>query len=135
VTRVSLTLVLWLPKPPDNANGREHWAVANKAKRAYWDELYRRLQTGYHFPYAPAVAIQRATLSVEWFAERKQWMPDKDNITRRLKPVVDWLVANQWLAGDTADRVSWADHVVHPKRNGAPPLCTVRLTISSCETP
>lgn len=123
-------LTLWLPKPPDNANGRDHWAVANRKKKRFWAELDVRAAVQHlGFPRPPEQPIERALLFAEWFASRHQWAPDKDNITRRLKPAVDWLVANHYLVGDTPDRVSWADHVVHVGEKH-PVFCTVRLSIS-----
>jgi len=122
-------LVLWLPKPPDNANGRKHWAVALREKKALWAELDNRKRTKYHFEHQPYKPLRRVMLSVEWVADRAAWLPDKDNITRRLKPVVDWLVARHYLEGDTAELVSWADHVVRVGTD-KPPLCTVKLSIS-----
>ena len=121
-------ITLWLPKPPDNANGRQHWAVANRAKKRHWAELTERMQFRIN-PTPPKEPLQRVEIRAEWYAKRAQWAPDKDNIIRRLKPTIDWLVANDYLAGDTAAHVSWADPIVHV--GVTPPLlCTVRLTLT-----
>jgi len=122
-------LVIWLPKPPDNANGRKHWAAAVAEKRAYWSELAIRQSTRYGIPNMPASPIRHATVTHEWFYPDQRHHIDPDNAVRRLKPAIDWLVAHGYLAGDTSRHLSWLPCVVHV---GGDPLalCTVRLTLT-----
>jgi hypothetical protein len=107
-----------------------HWTQANREKKAFWAELLKRSQIRRGFPAAPSRPLQRVEIRAEWFARHAGHAPDKDNIIRRLKPAIDWLVANDWLAGDTAEHVSWRDPVVCIGEP-TPILCSVRLTISS----
>lgn len=125
-------LTLWLPKPPDNANGRKHWAVALREKHTLWGELDWRRKTSYHFPQPYYRPIRRVLVSVEWVADRKAWLPDRDNITRRLKPVCDWLVTHKYITADDAEHLSWTDHVVRVGTD-KPPLCTVKLTLKELD--
>lgn len=106
-----------------------HWAIANRQKKAFWRELDKRCAACWGVPKPPAKPLERAIAHAHWYAERAQWAPDKENITRRLKPAIDWLVTNGYLVNDSHDRLSWADHNVTV---GPPPheLCTVVLTLT-----
>ena len=126
---MSAPLTLWLPKPPDNANGRKHWSAANKEKRAFWQELSTRALIRRGIPEQPARPLNRVSVLAEWHARHAGHAPDKDNIIRRLKPAIDWLVENGYLAGDSAEHVSWADPIVR-LNEPAPILCTVKLTLT-----
>lgn len=125
---MSAPLVLWLPKPPDNANSREHWAVANRKKKAYWDQIRRRVQVQL-IPPPPPAPFERAEVRVEWHYPDGRWHLDEDNAVRRLKPAFDWLVSNGYLAGDTPDHLRRPPIEIRV-REPVPPLSTVRLTIT-----
>lgn len=127
---MSRPLVFWLPKPPDNANGRMHYMQANRLKKAYWEELRLRRAYG-QIPPEPPTPFARATVLVEWHYPNGRNHLDPDNAIRRLKHTMDWLVANAYLAGDTGEHVTWlpvATIVGAP----TPALCTVRLTLTPC---
>ena len=120
-------LVLWLPKPPDNANARLHWAAANRLKRRYQGELTTRRQAKL-IPPPPPEPLARVTIEIEWHYPNRRHRLDDDNAIRRLKPAADWLVRHGYLVNDTADCVTWTkpEHVIGAS---TPPLSTVRLTL------
>lgn len=125
------TLVLWIPRPPDNANNRGHWSHATKEKRALHRELDTRLQARL-IPKPPASPFSSASLTSEWFATGRQQLLDPDNAIRRLKPVIDWLVQEGYLAGDTPKELGLTMPVqrrADPPAD-APPLSSVRITIT-----
>lgn len=126
---MSGVLTLWIPVPPDNANAREHWAVAAKRKKTLIKQLDQRAAIRHHIPPAPDKPIACAEILVEWYYPDMRWHLDPDNAIRRLKPVADWLVRNGYLAGDTMQHVRWlpvVEHVGMP----TPEMCSVHLTIT-----
>ena len=125
----AMTLTFHLPKPPDNANGRKHWAVALKEKKRLWQELDAR-RYARMFPLPPLVAPEMVELAITWRAPRSQHWPDPDNAIRRMKPVVDWLVSHGYLAGDTAEHVRWVQpkYEKHDAKHAASP---VMLTLTA----
>lgn len=122
-------IVLWIPKPPDNANTslKDTGRKVRREKRALWEELTTRLHAR-QLPGPPAHPIQYAHIEVQWHYPNGRHHIDPDNAIRRLKPVLDWLVDAGYLAGDTSDhvRLSPIEKVV---AGSPPPLCTVRLTL------
>jgi hypothetical protein len=124
-------ITLWIPRPPDNANARGHSRQANRVKKAYWDELNRRLAARYHFPSPPAVPMQRARIvATYYYANHRHWL-DSDNAMRRLKPVADWLVGNGYLAGDTPAHLEWTiPWQVIDEDGSVPDLCSVHITLT-----
>ena len=120
---------LWLPKPPDNANARHHWRKALTLKQAYQAELDGRRALGYHCPPPPAQPIARARLEVRYYHGTKRLL-DVDNAIRRLKPAIDWLVTNGYLAGDDPERLTWTiPEQIVDRAKEAPPLTTVRVRL------
>src|SRR3954471_8315373 len=107
-------MTLWLPKPPDNANQRSPGSVHKHArlKREFWEQLDTRRNVKL-IPPPPDTPIASVTVTVEWFYPDQRWHLDDDNATRRLKPAIDWLVANGYLAGDKHGQVRWGDVVQH----------------------
>lgn len=121
-------LTLWLPMPPDNANTAAHRMVAAAAKRAFWEQLRTRAAVKL-IPPPPPAPIARAELALEVHYPNRRHHLDDDNAIRRMKPAVDWLVAHDYLAGDSARHVSWG-RVAHVVGAATPPLSRIRLTIT-----
>jgi hypothetical protein len=120
---------LWFPKPPDNANARHAWRKALTLKQSYWRELDGRRHMGYHCPAPPAQPIPRARLEVRYYHPAKRLL-DVDNAIRRLKPALDWLVTNGYLAGDDPAHLEWTiPEQIIDRQKEAPPLCTVRVRL------
>ncbi len=95
---------LVLPLPPNAANSRRHWRVALRDKRAYWNALDLWLAVR-KIPAPPEEPPARVMLSAHWFV----WnLMDDDNAMNRLKPLLDWLVAAGYLAGDSRKHVEWS---------------------------
>jgi hypothetical protein len=129
-----VTLVFWIPRPPDNANARGHTRGLNRAKRAFWAELDRRAATRYHIPPPPGTPFARALVAVEYFVPNRRHLLDTDNAIRRLKPAIDWLVRNAYLAGDRAEQLVWTIPTQSVWKGAATPtlpdLCSLRLTLT-----
>lgn len=126
---MSHCITIWVPRPPDRANARQHWATANRAKRAYHAELDQRASVRHGIPPAPARPIPRATVAVYWHYPDRRHHLDPDNALANLKPLADWLVRRGYLANDTATHVRWLpiESVVGAP---TPPLCTVQLVLT-----
>jgi hypothetical protein len=98
-TEQALTLVL--PLPLNIANSRLHWAVKNKKKQRYFEELSLRKDARliprptYSYP-------RRVRVDVTLFVWSKL---DRDNAYSRCKWPLDWLVGNGYLAEDCEDRI------------------------------
>lgn len=125
-------MVLWIPRPPDNANARQHWGKAASVKRTYLRELAKRVSARL-IPAPPATPIACARITAEWwYAPPTSRRLDEDNAVRRLKPVIDWLVTYGYLAGDTPDHVTSLPPIqtLGPPPREAPPLSSVRLTLT-----
>lgn len=111
----------------------------NRAKRAFWAELDQRAATRFHFPPPPALPLTRAVVTAEYFHPSRRHLLDTDNAIRRLKPAVDWLVRNAYLAGDRAEQLGWTiptQVVLVPGAStpSLPDLCSVRLTLTELVT-
>lgn len=124
-------IVLWIPRPPDNANNRGHWRKANTEKIKLLGELETRLAARL-IPDPPAAPFAWAQLESHWFLGGRQRFLDQDNAVRRLKPVIDWLVRRRYLAGDTPLQLQLVPPVQLRQHlpNEAPPLSSVRLTLT-----
>jgi hypothetical protein len=124
-------IVLWIPRPPDNANSRAHYGAALVVKRRYLRELDTRLAAKL-LPAPPATPVARAQLESHWWTQGRSRHLDPDNATRRLKPVIDWLVSRGYLAGDTQERLAWVQPVQFRQHLPieAPTLSSVRITIT-----
>ena len=127
-----MELTFWIPVPPDNANAREHWAVANGKKRRYLAELAKRCAVRHGFPAVPASPVARAELRIVWHYPNGRHHIDQDNATRRLKPAIDFLVRAGFLVNDTPKHL-----VIHPIAiavgRHTPPLCSVQLLLTALE--
>lgn len=124
--------MLWIPRPPDNANARQHWAEANRIKRAFVEQLDLRLQTKL-LPPPPDAPLARASLGSTWFVNGRDRSIDDDNATRRLKPVQDWLVRRGYIVDDNKKCLSTLQpqEVRGPVEAGAPPLTSVKLILTA----
>jgi hypothetical protein len=124
-------IVLWVPRPPDNANNRGHWRIAHAAMLRLRGELDRRLAAKL-LPAPPATPLTPATLESHWYIEGRHRFLDQDNAVRRLKPIIDWLVAMDYLAGDTPAQLQIVPPVQFRQHlpTEAPPLSSVRITIT-----
>jgi hypothetical protein len=119
---------LWVPAPADNANSREHWAVANKKKRAYWSQLEQRIAVGL-IPKPPASPPDElVTALVEWHYPNRRHLLDGDNAIRRTKPVWDFLVKHGYLAGDTAAHLRVLPVEIRVGEP-TPPMSSVKITL------
>jgi hypothetical protein len=93
---------LVVPLPPNAANSRRNWRVALRDKKRYWESL-DLLKAARAFP-APQKP-RRATIAATLYL----WGPmDDDNALARVKPLLDWLVANEYLPGDSRKHLTWA---------------------------
>jgi hypothetical protein len=120
-------ITLWIPKPPDNANGAKGWRTVNRKKKALLRELDTRKVIRL-LPPAPDHPLERYEVLVEWHYPNRRHLLDDDNVYRRLKPVIDWLVTNRYLMGDTSAHLTWRKPVTIIGAE-TPPLSTVRLTL------
>ena len=97
------TITLTLPLPPNRGNARWHWRTENRKKKAYWSQLNTLRYAGtLPEPWrdTPALVGVRVTLYV-WARM------DRDNAMARMKWVMDWLEAWEYIANDGAG-VKWA---------------------------
>lgn len=120
-------IVLWIPKPPDNAQRQGHWSTALRAKKRLWRQLDERGRYRL-IPPAPDHPLERFEVLVEWHYPNRRHLLDDDNVFRRLKPVMDWLVTNRYLMGDTSGHLTWRKPVTVIGAE-TPPMSTVRLTL------
>lgn len=125
-----MALVFFLPKPPDIANGRASWQKVLREKRQYFENLNARMRAKHGFPEKPAAPLARARASITWHFALPQHRPDADNAIRRMKYVMDFLVAHEFIAGDSPDYLTWASPSYEHEFKGMPPLTTVRLILT-----
>lgn len=92
-----MTLTFRMPLPLNLANARLHWAVKDKARKAYLAHC-DLLQSGGILPPPPAVPLQKATLAVAMTLGNAM---DDDNAIARIKWAQDWLVSRGYIAGDS----------------------------------
>lgn len=89
-----------LPLPPNMANARMHWAAKNRKRATYTLACTCADSRRPDEPIAPARV--RATLYL--------WNKmDEDNLTARLKWVIDWLVEREILLDDHPDCMTLED--------------------------
>lgn len=106
---------LTLPLPPNIANGRMHWRVKQKHKRAYWDlcDMYRLAG---ETPAPPTSPPAKARFTVTLYLHQ---MMDDGNAMNRLKWTEDWLTANGYIADDSRKHLEYAglpEQVIDRKR-------------------
>lgn len=122
-------LTLWLPMPPDNANGRgSHWASRDRGRSHYVRELDHRAAARLIVP-PPAAPFARASVWPAVYYPTRRHLIDSDNLVRRLKPAIDWLKTNGYIAGDDPRRLAW-EPVEHRVGEPHPTLSRVRLTLT-----
>ena len=91
------------PLPPNAANSRRNWRVAQRDKLDYW-ALCDLWQAARKIRAAPPEPVQTATISARLWV----WnLMDDDNAMHRLKPLLDWLVGKGYLAGDSRKHLRW----------------------------
>lgn len=96
-------ITLTVPLPPNLANSRMHWRVKHNRKVAYWQTLSEMANCGL----IPAEIVSRpprARIDATLFLYAPM---DDDNAMARLKWLVDWLVTNGYLAGDSRKHIEW----------------------------
>lgn len=89
--------MLYLPLPPNRANLRQHWAVANLQKQQYQARLIVALQNSQGRPSKP---LDRFTAHVSVYAKKAR---DLDNAWASLKPMWDILTRKGWIVDDSPD--------------------------------
>lgn len=94
---------LVLPLPANVANRRMHWRVKQRKKKAYWNELTNRLYARL-IPKPPPEAPPVCRISVKLYVGN--WM-DQDNAMARLKWMLDWLAAYDYIADDNPKALKW----------------------------
>jgi len=86
-----------MPMPENLANARLHWAVKDKARKAYWRHCDLLVQ-GQILPPPPAVPLPKATLSVRMTLGNAM---DDDNALARCKWAIDFLVKRKYIVDDS----------------------------------
>lgn len=122
---------IWIPRPPDNANNRQHWAVAERQRKRYVDELDVRLNLR-QFPQPPHKPFPYVSIASTWYVFGRHRSLDSDNATRRLKPVIDWLRRRGYFVDDSRLHcvVQTPVEVRDKPPHGVPLLSSVRLTLT-----
>lgn len=103
---MSEPLVFRFPLPDKvlYANGRGHWAMKHKAKKALWD-LCDLLVTGKINPSPPDDAPwDKAEISASLVVAAQM---DEGNCLNRMKALEDWLTTRQYLVDDSPKHLKW----------------------------
>lgn len=104
---------LVLPLPPNKANARQHWRVALRAKKDYWNACtLLAMQRG--FPKPPPQPMQHVVIKPTLYV----WaLNDHDNAVARLKPLLDWLQGHGYIANDSPKhcKLEMPDQIVDRK--------------------
>jgi hypothetical protein len=96
---------LTLPLPPNVANQRVHWRAKLKQKNSYWN-VCSTLRHARKVPRPPADwPPLKARIAVRLFVWNTM---DPDNAMARLKWVLDWLQAWDYIADDSPSALEWA---------------------------
>lgn len=85
------------------ANGRGHWAVKHKAKKALWD-MCDILVAGGIFPKPPKKPWDKAIITGRLTLGNPM---DDDNAINRTKVLTDFLVTRGYLVDDSKKHLSW----------------------------
>lgn len=91
------------PLPPNIANGRMHWRVKLNRKKQYWESV-DSWRIWWRWPH-PKKASKRARISATLFVYS---LMDDDNAMARVKWLLDYLVAWEYLPGDSRKHIRWA---------------------------
>lgn len=89
--------------PPNLANARQHWRVKLNAKQDYWARL-NLMQAAGAFPEPPRPTPARSEIHARMFLGAQM---DHDNAMARMKWLLDWLVANYYIADDSPRALEW----------------------------
>lgn len=99
-------LTLTLPMPPNIGNGSHgHWRTRHRQKTQYWAQL-TALFMARQIPDPPATPILPAALWATFYVGARM---DTDNLFRRAKWPIDWLVRNGYVVDDRDDRLVWQE--------------------------
>ena len=83
---------LVLPLPPNRANSRWHWRTEKRHKDTFY------LMSTALYPKLPKQTLERCDISCDLYV----WSTmDTDNAYGRLKWVLDWLQAREYIASDS----------------------------------
>lgn len=83
---------LVLPLPPNRANSRWHWREESRRKNTFY------LMSTALYPRLPAQTLERCDISCDLYV----WsLMDTDNAYGRLKWVLDWLQAREYITDDS----------------------------------
>jgi Holliday junction resolvase RusA-like endonuclease len=97
---------LVLPMPPNIANGAHgHWRTRHRQKTTYW-ALLTNLFMARQIPDPPATPIMPAGVRATFYVGARM---DTDNLFRRAKWSIDWLVRNGYLVDDRDDKLVWLE--------------------------
>lgn len=96
-------LVLTVPLPPNQANGRMHWRVKNQKRKAYLAACDALQLTG-KIPPPPLRAWDRARLTAVCYVGAEH---DLDNLMARAKWSIDWLVSRGYIEDDKGKHLEW----------------------------
>ena len=81
-----------LPLPPNRANSRWHWREEKRRRDTFY------LMSTALYPKLPAQTLERCDISCDLYV----WsVMDTDNAYGRLKWVLDWLQAREYIASDS----------------------------------
>ena len=81
-----------LPLPPNRANSRWHWREESRRKNTFY------LMSTALYPKLPKQTLERCDISCDLYV----WSTmDTDNAYGRLKWVLDWLQAREYIASDS----------------------------------
>lgn len=95
-------LAFTCPVPPNKANARGAWQRGHFARKGYWTVLDTLVMVK-RIPRAPAEPLATASVAVHLALYNPM---DPDNLTARVKDLLDWLVRRGYLAGDTAKHIA-----------------------------
>ena len=94
-----------LPLPPNVANQRKHWRAKLKQKNSYWN-VCSTLRHARKVPKPPdGWPHERSRITVTLYVHN---LMDHDNAMARLKWLLDWLVAWDYLADDNPRALEWS---------------------------
>jgi hypothetical protein len=99
-------LTLTLPMPPNIGNGSHgHWRTRHRQKTEYLDTLALWYASKL-IPHPPAKPMYRAGITATFYVGARM---DTDNLFRRAKWPIDWLVRCGYVSDDRDDRLVWQE--------------------------
>ena len=124
---VAYPMTLTLPLPPNMANGRMHWRVKDKKRKAYFALCDHMLAARVIEAAPPSAPIDGALIAAEMTLANAM---DDDNALARLKWPVDWLVTRGYLAGDSRKHLTWTGLPEQRVSRKEPAVGTFVITIA-----